>query len=156
MYIKFSEFSVCDCLKEILIRFKGISYCPKPMAVTPHPIPKITNGLVFGAGAEIGIGVGFRARPVITHSALSSMATPSTLSSALLPSRNNLVFLKGGLTRRRAARFEAAGVSTRLSHLRIYGSTFRVAAAASSAEEQPSSSGVSICKEIEICISGRC
>ncbi|KAI3472207.1 hypothetical protein Pfo_029695 [Paulownia fortunei] len=115
------------------------------MAVAPTTLhPKITSGLVFGAGAEIGIGAGFRARPGIAHSALSSMATPSTLSNALLPSRNNIIFLEGGLTRRRVARFEVAGVSARLTHRRISSSAFRVAAAASSAEEQPSSSAQGI------------
>ncbi|KAH6818767.1 NADPH-dependent thioredoxin reductase C [Perilla frutescens var. frutescens] len=108
------------------------------MAITPYSHPKITNGIVSGAGPDFGFG--FRARPVVACSSLSSMATPSTLSNALLPSRSNFIFLKGGLTRRRAVSFEAAAVSTRLTGLRIYGSPFRVAAAASSAEEQPTSS----------------
>lgn len=119
----------CICLK-------GISYCPKPMAVTPYP--KITNGVVSGAGPLFGFGS--PTRPALAgSSSLSTMATPSTLSNALLPSRSSLIFLKGGgLTRRRAA-----GVSARPCHLRICGSPFRVVvAAASSAEEQPTSSGV--------------
>ncbi|KAK4412938.1 Thioredoxin reductase NTRC [Sesamum alatum] len=113
------------------------------MAVTPHP--KITSGLVFGAGAVTGNGAGFGAPSCCSASPLSSsMATPSTLSNALLPSRNNLLFLKGGLTRRRTVRFEASGFSTRLSHRREIGSAFRVSAVATSAEEQPSSSAQGI------------
>ncbi|KAL0404901.1 UNVERIFIED_CONTAM: Thioredoxin reductase NTRC [Sesamum radiatum] len=107
------------------------------MAFTPHPHPKITSGLVLGAGAEIGNGAGFGAPPT---SALSSMATPSTLSNALLPSPNNLLFLKPGLTRRRTVRFRASAFSTRLSNRRVIGSAFRVAAVATSADQQPSSS----------------
>lgn len=114
------------------ICFEGISYCPKPMAVTPYPHPKITNAIVPGAGPELGFG--FPPRPVFTPSSLSSMASPSTLSNALLPSRSDLFFLKPGLTRRRPAAFSA-----RPTHLRIYSSPFRIAAAA---EEQPTSSGV--------------
>ncbi|KAL0359546.1 UNVERIFIED_CONTAM: Thioredoxin reductase NTRC [Sesamum angustifolium] len=109
------------------------------MAFTPHP--KITSGLVLGAGAEIGKGAGFGAPPT---SALSSMATPSTLSNALLPSRNNLLFLKPGLTRRRTVRFQASAFSTRFSNRRVIGSAFRVSAVATSAEEQPSSSAQGI------------
>ncbi|KAL0383530.1 UNVERIFIED_CONTAM: Thioredoxin reductase NTRC [Sesamum calycinum] len=109
------------------------------MAFTPHP--KITSGLVLGAGAEIGNGAGFGAPPT---SALSSMATPSTLSNALLPSRNNLLFLKPGLTRRRTVRFQASAFSTRFSNRRVFGSAFRVSAVATSAEEQPSSSAQGI------------
>lgn len=106
------------------------------MAVTPYLHPKITNGIVSGAGLQSGFGS--RARPVLTCSSLSTMATPSTLSNALLPSRSSLIFLKGaGLSRRRAA-----GVSAKPCQLRICGSPFRVVvAAASSAEEQPTSSG---------------
>lgn len=115
----------------------------KPMAVTaPTLHPKITNGLVSGAGPEIGIGARFRARPVTILSSLSSMATPLTLN-ALFPSRNNLFFLKAGLTRRGVAGLEEARFSTRLIHRRISGSAFRVSAVASAAEEQSSSSGVS-------------
>ncbi|XP_042056661.1 thioredoxin reductase NTRC-like [Salvia splendens] len=103
------------------------------MAVSPCLHPKITNAIVSGAGPQFR----FRARPVTTSSYLSAMATsPSTLSSALLPlpSRSNLIFLKG--TRRRPA-----GFSGRSSQLRIRSSPFRLAvAAASSGEEQPTSS----------------
>ncbi|KAL0453118.1 UNVERIFIED_CONTAM: Thioredoxin reductase NTRC [Sesamum latifolium] len=111
------------------------------MAFTPHPHPKITSGLVLGAGPEIGNGAGFGAPPT---SALSSMATPSTLSNALLPSPNNLLFLKPGLTRRRTARFQPSAFSTRFSNRRVIGSAFRVPAVATSAEEQPSSSAQGI------------
>lgn len=123
------------------ICFKEISYCPKPMAVTPYLHPKITNGIVSVDGPLFGFG--FRARPVTATSSLSAMATaPSTLSNALLPSRTNLIFLKGaGFTRRRPP-----GFSARPTHLRICGSPLRVAvAAASSAEEQPTSTGVRVC-----------
>ncbi|KAG8371968.1 hypothetical protein BUALT_Bualt12G0018000 [Buddleja alternifolia] len=77
---------------------------------------------------------------------LSSMAaTPSTLSNALLPSRANLFFLDGGLSRRRVLRCVTAGVSTRLTHRQFADSPVRVAAAAAaSTAEQPSSSAQGI------------
>ncbi|KAG6411484.1 hypothetical protein SASPL_129567 [Salvia splendens] len=62
------------------------------------------------------------------------MAT--TLSNALLPSRSNFIFLQsGGLTCRRAA-----GFSVRPSHLRICSSPHVAISAASSVDEQPTSS----------------
>ncbi|KAG6430096.1 hypothetical protein SASPL_108157 [Salvia splendens] len=106
------------------------------MAVSPCLHPKITNGIVSGAGPQFGFRFRFRARPVTTSSYLSAMATsPSTLSSAFFPSRSNLIFLKAG------NRCRAAVFSGRPSQLRIGNSPFRLAvAAASSGEEQPTSS----------------
>ncbi|GFP87751.1 NADPH-dependent thioredoxin reductase 3 [Phtheirospermum japonicum] len=112
-------------------------------ATTPHP--KITNGLLFGSLPEAGFG--FRVRPGIqsTHrrrAVLSSMATTAfTLSSAFLPARDNLVFLKGGQAHRRAARFDSRGVSNGLS-----GSVVQrtATAAAATTAEQPSSSAQGI------------
>ncbi|KAL7097873.1 hypothetical protein ACP275_10G171000 [Erythranthe tilingii] len=82
------------------------------------------------------------------------MATPFALNAALFPSRNNLILLKSGSTRGRAAPLEAAGFSTRLIHRRIYRSAFRVAAVASSVEEQPSSSSAQGIENLVIIGSG--
>ncbi|KAL9155136.1 hypothetical protein ABFS82_10G162700 [Erythranthe guttata] len=82
------------------------------------------------------------------------MATPFALNAALFPSRNNLILLKSGSTRGRAAPLEAAGFSTRLIHRRICRSAFRVAAVASSVEEQPNSSSARDIENLVIIGSG--
>ncbi|KAL2480660.1 NADPH-dependent thioredoxin reductase 3 [Abeliophyllum distichum] len=70
------------------------------------------------------------------------MATPSTLSNALLPARNNLIFFKAQSTRRRGIRFNSFG-ATCLPRRRLSSPSFRVSATAST-EEQPSSSAQGI------------
>ncbi|KAL3623749.1 hypothetical protein CASFOL_032565 [Castilleja foliolosa] len=112
-------------------------------ATTPHP--KITYGPLFGSLPEAGLR--FKIRPGIqsTHrhrAVLSSMATTAfTLSSAFLPARDNLVFIKGGQAHRRATRFDSRGVSNGLP-----GSVVQRAAttAAATTAEQPSSSAQDI------------
>ncbi|CAA3013107.1 NADPH-dependent thioredoxin reductase 3 [Olea europaea subsp. europaea] len=97
---------------------------------TPCP----NNGFGFGAG--IGIRVRFDCYSTLrveAAAAASAMATPSTLSIAILPARSNLVFVKGGPTRRHAVRFDSVGAS-RFTHHRLCSPSFRVSATASTAE----------------------
>ncbi|KAK6127383.1 hypothetical protein DH2020_038865 [Rehmannia glutinosa] len=95
---------------------------------TPHP--KITNGLLLFGSRPVA-GIGFRIRPgnqSTPRPKLSSMATPFTLSSALLPARDNLIFLKGGSTHRQPARFDSHGVSSGLTLRRFSSPPLRAAA----------------------------
>ncbi|KAL2535041.1 NADPH-dependent thioredoxin reductase 3 [Abeliophyllum distichum] len=99
------------------------------MATTIPSTPCPKNDIGFGAG--IGIRVRFAGHS--THRATFAMATPSTISNAILPARNNLVFVKGGQIRRHSVRFDSVG-ATRLSHHRLFSPSFRVSATASTEE----------------------
>ncbi|XP_022847691.1 thioredoxin reductase NTRC-like [Olea europaea var. sylvestris] len=98
------------------------------------PCPK--NGIGFVAGIRFLV----RFAGHSTHrvaAAVYGMSTPSTLSNAILPARNNLVFVKGGPTRRHSVRFDSVGAA-RLTYHRLCSPPFRASATASN-EEQPSS-----------------
>lgn len=118
-----------------------ISSGPKHMANTYTTIPSTPcpkNGIGFVAGIRFLV----RFAGHSTHrvaAAVYGMSTPSTLSNAILPARNNLVFVKGGPTRRHSVRFDSVGAA-RLTQHRLCSPPFRASATASN-EEQPSSPG---------------